>query len=154
MAFIPKVINERMPCVGQPSQRNSHVSLQRLLALYVGKSTQERATRVRLVHSEGQITKQTPAPVRTNLVHPRSKTALVQSINVTPPTFSQRDRRCMVILVTIALIFGVWRSLAARSVRDAEVAGSNPVTPTTSFVKYLTLKMVSILLTGSLPEIF
>ena len=25
---------------------------------------------------------------------------------------------------------GVWRSLVARRVRDAEVAGSNPVTPT------------------------
>ena len=26
---------------------------------------------------------------------------------------------------------GVWRSLVARTVRDGEVAGSNPVTPTT-----------------------
>jgi hypothetical protein len=26
---------------------------------------------------------------------------------------------------------GVWRSLVARFVRDEEVAGSNPVTPTT-----------------------
>lgn len=29
------------------------------------------------------------------------------------------------------MVVGVWRSLVARSVRDAEVAGSNPVTPTT-----------------------
>src|SRR4051794_18837640 len=28
---------------------------------------------------------------------------------------------------------GVWRSLVARFVRDEEAAGSNPVTPTTSF---------------------
>ena len=28
--------------------------------------------------------------------------------------------------------FGVWRSLVARFVRDEEVAGSNPVTPTTN----------------------
>ena len=28
------------------------------------------------------------------------------------------------------MLFGVWRSLAARSVRDAEVEGSNPFTPT------------------------
>jgi hypothetical protein len=27
--------------------------------------------------------------------------------------------------------YGVWRSLVARFVRDEEVAGSNPVTPTT-----------------------
>ena len=30
----------------------------------------------------------------------------------------------------IGSIFGVWRSLVARFVRDEEVAGSNPVTPT------------------------
>lgn len=30
------------------------------------------------------------------------------------------------------LVFGVWRSLVARVVRDDEVAGSNPVTPTRS----------------------
>ena len=29
--------------------------------------------------------------------------------------------------------FGVWRSLVARLVRDEEVAGSNPVTPTIRF---------------------
>ena len=33
---------------------------------------------------------------------------------------------------------GVWRSLVARFVRDEEVAGSNPVTPTVkSLVKYM-----------------
>ena len=30
---------------------------------------------------------------------------------------------------------GVWRSLVARFVRDEEVAGSNPVTPTKSSVR-------------------
>lgn len=32
----------------------------------------------------------------------------------------------------VRLVFGVWRSLVARVVRDDEVAGSNPVTPTRS----------------------
>ena len=35
--------------------------------------------------------------------------------------------------VDIAQTFGVWRSLVARLVRDEEVAGSNPVTPTIRF---------------------
>jgi hypothetical protein len=34
--------------------------------------------------------------------------------------------------------YGVWRSLVARFVRDEEVAGSNPVTPTVKrLVKYI-----------------
>jgi hypothetical protein len=34
--------------------------------------------------------------------------------------------------------YGVWRSLVARFVRDEEVAGSNPVTPTVErLVKYI-----------------
>ena len=31
---------------------------------------------------------------------------------------------------TMFKLLGVWRSLVARFVRDEEVAGSNPVTPT------------------------
>ena len=41
----------------------------------------------------------------------------------------------------IGSIFGVWRSLVARFVRDEEVAGSNPVTPTTPAVSSRTLQV-------------
>jgi membrane protease YdiL (CAAX protease family) len=40
--------------------------------------------------------------------------------------------------------YGVWRSLVARFVRDEEVAGSNPVTPTTIFPCQLALSARSI----------
>jgi hypothetical protein len=35
------------------------------------------------------------------------------------------------ILLILPLLFGVWLSLVERSVRVAEVGGSNPLTPTT-----------------------
>jgi hypothetical protein len=35
-----------------------------------------------------------------------------------------------ILLVVILLAHGVWLSLVERYVRDVEVAGSNPVTPT------------------------
>jgi hypothetical protein len=36
--------------------------------------------------------------------------------------------------------YGVWRSLVARFVRDEEVAGSNPVTPTVKFLVRVTFR--------------
>ena len=36
-----------------------------------------------------------------------------------------------------ASLIGVWRSLVARFVRDEEVAGSNPVSPTIKFPSFL-----------------
>ena len=34
-------------------------------------------------------------------------------------------------MIMVLKIFGVWRSLVARTVRDGKVGGSNPLTPTT-----------------------
>ncbi len=42
---------------------------------------------------------------------------------------------------SIFLQFGVWRSLVARCVRDAEVAGSSPATPTNDFRELRNIKL-------------
>jgi hypothetical protein len=38
--------------------------------------------------------------------------------------------------------YGVWRSLVARFVRDEEVAGSNPVTPTSGMPDQKHIRML------------
>ena len=51
-----------------------------------------------------------------------------------PENFLTKECLTGIMITVIRLIkdgfYGVWLSLVERSVRDAEVAGSNPVTPT------------------------
>lgn len=50
---------------------------------------------------------------------------------------------------------GVWRSSVARTVRDGEVAGSNPVTPTMKDARHLSgIFHGGVLALGQRPEIF
>lgn len=59
-----------------------------------------------------------------------SEALMDRGLSTRPGCFNPLDLACRHTTDRIPAI-GTWRSLVARSVRDAEVAGSNPAVPTT-----------------------